>query len=207
MSDYTLPPCETLIVGMPGSGKTTFALRYLLNMPAACRFVFDDLGQVAARLGIPHAGTAAELESSLATRWAVFNPHRMFPGNAAAAFRFFCKWSFDAARRGSGKKIFLADELWRWCSPGSIPIELATISQMGRAENLELVTATQLPHRVNSAITGSATELVCFRLDEPLALGRIGELGANEADVKSLPLGSFISINRFSGSRLAGRVF
>ena len=77
MSDYTLPPCSTLVVGMTGSGKTTFALRYLLNVSAACRFVFDDLGQVAARLRIPHASTSAELEAALSMRWVVFNPHLM----------------------------------------------------------------------------------------------------------------------------------
>ena len=48
---------------------------------------------------------------------------------------------------------------------------------MGRAENLELMTATQLPHKGNASVTGQATEVVCFRLDEPLALSRIRELG------------------------------
>lgn len=207
MSDYTLPPCSTLLCGMTGSGKTTFAIRYLLNVPAACRFVFDDLGQVAARLGIGHSSTAAELEAALSTRWVIFNPHRMFPGDAAAGFRFFCQWSFDACRRGPGKKVFLADEIWRWCSPQNIPKELAALAQMGRAEDLELLTATQLPHRVNASITGSSTELVCFRLDEPLANARLRELVAGADEVRGLPLGSFIAWNRLSGARLAGKVF
>jgi hypothetical protein len=141
---------------MTGSGKTTFAIRYLLNVPAACRFVFDDMGQVAARLKRPQAGTAAELESALGSKWVIFNPHRMFPGDVTAAFAFFCQWAFDASRRGPGKKVFVADEVWRFCSPQAIPRELAVIAQMGRAENLELVTATQLPHKVNASITGQS---------------------------------------------------
>jgi hypothetical protein len=72
-----------------------------------------------------HASTAAELEAAPGTRWVCFNPHRMFPGDAAAAFRFFCDWAFNASRRGPGKKVFLADEVWRWCSPQAIPRELA----------------------------------------------------------------------------------
>ena len=207
MSDYTLPPCSTLVCGMTGSGKTTFAIRYLLNVPAACRFIFDDLGQISARLKLRHASTAAELEAALGTRWVCFNPHRMFPGDAAAAFRFFCDWAFNASRRGPGKKVFLADEVWRWCSPQAIPRELAALAQMGRAENLELMTATQLPHKIHASLTGQATEVVAFRLDEPLALSRMREIGADPDQVKSLPLGNFVAWNRISGGRIGGKVF
>ena len=93
---------------MTGSGKTTFALRYLLNVPAACRFVFDDLGQVAARLGLRQAGTAAGLEAALASRWVVFNPHRMFPGQVVEAFAFFCQWAFaQLAQHGKRHQKFI----------------------------------------------------------------------------------------------------
>src|SRR5215831_3562924 len=117
---------------MTGSGKTSFAFRYMLNVPAACRFIFDDLGQAAARLHVRHASTAAELEAALSTRWVVFNPHLMFKGDCIAAFRFFCQWAYDCARRGPGKKVFFADEISRWCSPQGIPKELAALAQMGR---------------------------------------------------------------------------
>lgn len=207
MSDYTLPPCVTLLAGMTGSGKTTFAIRYLLNVPAACRFVFDDLGQMAARLRLPHASTAVELEQALATKWVLFNPHRMFPGQLTNAFRFFCHWAFEVSRRGEGKKVFVGDEIWRFCSPHAIPVELATLAQMGRAENVELVCATQLPHKVNASITGSATEVVSFRLDEPLALARIKDLGGDPDQIRDLPLGSFVAWNRLSRGRLTGTVF
>lgn len=207
MPDYTLPPCSTLLCGMTGSGKTTFALRYLQNVSAACRFVFDDLGQCAARLKMPHAGTAAELEGALQARWVLFNPHRMFPGDTAGAFRFFCQWTYDCARRGPGKKVLLVDELWKFCSPNQIPKELAIVAQTGRVENLELLTATQLPHKIHASITGQSTEMVCFRLDEPLALDKVEELGADRDLVQSLPLGGFAAWNRLSRARLEGRVF
>lgn len=81
------------------------------------------------------------------------------------------------------------------------------MAQTGRVENLELVTATQLPHKIHASITGQSTELVCFLLDEALALDKVEKLGAERAGVQGLPLGSFISWNRISRGRLPGKVF
>ena len=61
--------------------------------------------------------------------------------------------------------------------------------------------------RNSLSLTGQATELVCFRLDEPLALARVRELGGNPDQVKILPLGSFLAWNRLSGGRLDGELF
>lgn len=208
MGDYTLPPVNTLICGMTGSGKSTFAYRHLINTPAAARFIFDDLGRAAVRLGIRPATTAAELEAALSSRWVVFNPHKMFPGAPKIAFKFFCEWVYAASKRGPGKKLFLVDEVWQWQDGRVMPQQLAMIVQTGREENIEFVCATQLPHDVNDAITGQSTELVCFRLDEAKALARIRELGADPDLVRRLPLGSFISYSRLDpDGRLSGRVF
>src|SRR5437899_3038924 len=121
MPDYTLPPHLTVVAGMTGSGKTTFILRLLLNMAAACRFVFDDMGQIASRLRVRHSSTSAELEAALATRWVVYNPHRMFPGDVASGFRFFCQWAYDCSQRGPGKKVLVVDEVWRFQNNNQVP--------------------------------------------------------------------------------------
>lgn len=206
-TDWTLPPRLTAIFGMTGSGKTTFALKYLQNSRAAARFIFDDQGQASLRLKMPMASTVAELERSLAMRWTIFNPHILFPGDAAGAFKWFCGWCFFASRRGPGRKMFFADEAWRWCDRDDIPRELAQIAQMGRAENLELITATQQPHLLNSSITGSATEMICFRLQESVELLKIKNLGADPAAVAALARGAFISYNRLTNRAVRGRVF
>jgi hypothetical protein len=207
MGDFTLPPAGTVCVGMTGSGKTTFAHLLLLNGPAACNFIFDDLGRSASRLKIPPAATADECENALKTRWVIFNPHRMFPGDLKRAFNWFCFWVYHAARRGPGKKRVLVDEIWRFQNRDTIPHELAMIAQTGREENIELVSCTQRPELVNSSITGGATELVCFRLGEPEKLRAVAGLGADPLKVSRLPLGTYISYDRLNGGSFCGRVF
>lgn len=207
MGDYTLQPASTLVVGMHGSGKTTFAFRYLLNAECVCRFIFDDMGRAATRLRVRPAYTARELELSLASRWCVFNPHRMFPGETDQAFKFFCQWVYDVSKRGPGKKLVLVDEVWQWVSPHAIPREFAQMVQAGREENIELVSCTQMPHRLNSSMVGQATELVCFRLQGHLALDCVELFGVDRDTVSKLPLGTFYALNCLTSDTLSGRVF
>jgi len=192
---------------MTGSGKTTFAIRYLLNADFSCAFLFDDLGRFATRLKARPAYTERELELALPTRWVIFNPHRAFPGRTRDAFRYFSKWAYAASKRGDGKKLFVVDELWQWCTDDAIPVELAMLSQCGREENIELVTCTQRPELVNASITGACTELICFRLDEPDALRTVKKLGADPESVSRLPLGEFVARNRLSGGLLRAKIF
>ena len=202
-----LPACQTLIVGRSGSGKTTFALRYLLNVSAACRFIFDDRGQAAARLRLRPARTAIEVEEALATHWVCFDPHGMFPGRLPEAFRWFCAWCYDVSQRGPGKKVLLVDEVWRWCDSWKIPQELANIVQTGRIHGLELCCCTQMPNKLPEAITNEATELVCFSLQGANGLDRVADKGADSDAVAALPKGSFLAYNCDSGRSLAERLF
>jgi DNA helicase HerA-like ATPase len=200
-------PQHTLVVGMTGSGKTTFTIRYLLNVRCACRFLFDDDSRFSRRLGVTPAFTASQVEEALPTRWVIFNPVKMFPDDYAAGFAWFCKWVFDCAGRGPGLKVLVVDELWQWADSRTIPRTLRLCTQAGRERGVQLLTGTQEPHRVNSSIVGQARELVCFRLQEPKAWECVKDLGADTELVKSLPLGSFVSYNRITGGQLSGQLF
>jgi len=198
----------TLLCGVSGSGKSTFALRYLLNVPdAACRFLFDPYEEAANRLRLSPAVTAAELEQDLASGWVIYDPHAMFPGAVVQAFRFFCEWVYAVAERGPGRKIFLVDEVWKYCSPLNIPEELALCIQTGRKRGLELIFCTQRPNRLNEAITNEVSELVCFRLQGENALRTVESLGAPGPEIAALPLGSFYALNCDTGRMLRGKVF
>lgn len=216
MPDYSLPPCVTLVFGRSGSGKTTFCFRYLVNAlteqpaninPAACVFIFDWKLEAEKRLGAPARGTAAQCEAAIATRLVVFNPFVMFGHDLKAAFRWFCHWAFEVSRRGGGKKILFVDELWKFVDARNLPAELEQVARMGRAENLELLTATQHPKDYHRDIRAEVTEWVCFQTLDPDELDAVRPYFRAVDKVAALPKGEFIAYNVESGKELRGRLF
>jgi hypothetical protein len=230
MSDFSLPSHVTLGFGCSGSGKTTFAYRYILNRltpqecnddPATCVFIFDWKLEAQKRLGIPAMTTAAHLEKAIASRIVIFNPHIMFPGTSRVknpegewvlndekmACRWFCKWVYSVAQRGAGKKIIYIDELHLFSTRYYLPPEIARIARIGRAEHLELLTTTQFPRDYHSDLRSSVTEWICFNTSEPDQLDAVRPYFPTVDRVSKLPLGSFISVSRHNGAELAGKVF
>ena len=186
MSDYSAKLESRHYVGLSGGGKTSQMLADA-TQPAVCRFIFDPSGQMSNRLKRRAVATARDVERALPSGWVIFNPHVMFKGQQDTAFLWFCHWAFEASKRGPGRKLFLADEIWQYCSAHKIPRELATISQMGRVEGLVLMTATQVPHKLPDAIWGQATDVYCFQLVAKLALDYMEQMGCNRKAVATLP--------------------
>ena len=117
------------------------------------------------------------------------------------------------AGSGPGKKMVVIPEIWRHCSPDSIPPELALLAQAGRELHVELILDTQRPEMLNGSLTASVTEIVLFRQMSPDARRAteklLWETGAafDPEQLRALPLGSFVGFNRLSGASLAGKVF
>lgn len=197
-----------LVVGKSGSGKSTFALRYLVaDRSLACRFLFDPEGEFATRLGLRACETEEECIMALDDGFVVFDPHTMFPGAMAEAMEWFCNFAFNASSAMAGSKVLLIDEAWKYCSPGSIPPALANCLQTGRKRGLGMIFATQRPNRLNESITNESTEMICFRLQGGNALERVRDLGANDAEVSALQAGEFVAVNVDSGAELRGRLW
>lgn len=218
MSDFTLEPRHTIVVGMTGSGKTTFTNAYALNVRPSCRFIFDDLNRVWPRLKLKPCYTARQCEEAVPDRWVCVEPSRMFqlvgfvprkgvPTPTHAAFSWLCHWIYHVAQRGPGPKIVFIPEVWRFCTEEALPPQFALLAQAGRELGIELVLDTQRPEKLNPSLTGQCTELVCFRLASREALKAVKDLGADPDRVSRLPMGTFIAYNRLSGGELMGRVF
>ncbi len=88
-----------------------------------------------------------------------------------------------------------------------LPVELERVARMGRAENLELLTATQHPRDYHRDIRAEVTEWVCFSMTEPGELEAVRPYFPGVDRVATLPRSQFIAYNRESGAELSGRVF
>lgn len=214
MPSHTHDPEHTLVFGMTGSGKTTFAIRHALNVRGvACQFFFDWNERIVPRLPWRACYTEADCEAALATRRVVFQPRRMFPGAAfdrkigIAALKWFAGYVRRKSKSGRGRKIFYCAELWMFCTEDSIPPELALLAQDGRQDEVSFFLDTQRPEKLNPSIIGAATEIVLFRLAESEGLRAVKKMGCDAPGCADLPLGSYLGINRLSGATLSGRLF
>lgn len=206
--DFAARRACTLVAGVSGSGKTTWALRYLVHDPGlSLRLVWDADGQLSARLGLPSAQTQEDLAAALEDGWVVFDPNVMFPGRHGQGFAWFCQWAYQVAASRPGRKVLLVDEVWRYCTNTAIPQALAECIQTGRVRQLDTMFCTQRPNRLNEAITNEATELVAFRLQGANALKCVESLGADPDAIWNLPPGRWEAWNLETGGRTSGRVF
>jgi hypothetical protein len=196
----------TIVAGLSGTGKSTFALRYLVNAPLAVRFCFDVEGEFAERLGLPAASHPYELQLHACGGWVLFDPHQLFAGRIEEAFAFFCEWAYRFSERVPGRKVLVVDEVWKYCTPNAIPTELALVTQSGRKRGLALLVNTQLPNKLNGSILNEVSEFVCFRLQQAKVLEKAGEYGFDAEELKALPDLQFVARNLDSGGERRGRI-
>jgi hypothetical protein len=193
-----------VIGGMSGSGKSTFTLRYLINAPLACRFVFDVDGQFSQRLGITPATTPGELSAALFSGWVCFSPHLLFPGEPELAFKFFCEWAYEKSLVIEGVKAFAVDEVWNYCTPSAIPHELALVCKSGRTRELQLIVNAQEPQRINERITAEMSQCFLFRLTGEKSLVWARERGFEPAVLCELPDLAYVGRNCDTGGMVRG---
>jgi hypothetical protein len=203
-----------VVAGVSSYGKTTFALRYLVNASFSARFLFDpdpgefnpDKGEFADRLGLPAAHNLYDLALGLVRGWIPFDPHELLPGQMEAAFNFFCEFAWNKSLELPGEKIIVAQDAYKYCTPQMMPLPLKTIVQSGSKRRLCLLVDTQEPQRLNSTIKSGMSEVVCFRLqgDGPLSFAE--EFGFNRAEIENLDKWHFVARNLDSGGELRGKI-
>jgi hypothetical protein len=201
-------PFCVIAAGGQGSGKSSASILYLLNADLSARFLFDPSGEYSQRLKIPAIGfnDPAAVAAAIASGWIVFDPHILFPGRMADAFKFFCDWAFAKSAEIPGRKLILIDEAWKYCSPSAIPAELATIVQTGRKLELGAWFSTQQPQKLNGSIIGEATEAILFRLQFARSLDLARDMGFNPEEIAALSPLSFVARNLHSGGEIRGSI-
>lgn len=181
------------IFGSKGSGKTTYALRFLANTPARMRFIFDYDGEFAERLGLPWIGDKEEFAGAFESGWLCFNPHRMFADNEVAAFDFFCDLALRYSRAMDGRKLVVIDELMRYVSPNKVPKALKDIVWIGRRCGLDGVFLAQQPNQLHNLIREQLTEIVTFRTFTENSLDTLREFKFDVKEVENLPPHAWIA--------------
>lgn len=204
----------TINAGLSGTGKSTLGIRYLLNADLSIRFLFDaesserdpSRNEFEHRLSLPACGSPYELSLGLCQGWVAFDPSVMFAGRVDDALAFFCEWAWEKSAAIPGNKVIVIDEVWKYCKPQSIPVELATIVQSGRKRGLHLIVNTQEPNRLNSSVLNGVSEMICFKLQSTPALETVAKYGFNPDQVKELQQFECIARNLDSGGELRGKL-
>lgn len=197
----------TFCVGTSGTGKTSFALRYLVaDRSLKCRFLFDPEGEFSKRLGLPAAESIEELNCAFEDGWVLYDPEAMFGEAWEDACEWFCDWVFNVCSATPGNKVLYISEVWQYMNPNRVPKKLSGCIRNGRKRGLTTLFDTQEPNKVNGTLTNQVTELVCFNLQEKNALDRVEEMGVNRSEIETLLPGSFVAINRRSRGVLRGKI-
>ncbi|MCU0770854.1 MAG: hypothetical protein MUE94_03660 [Verrucomicrobia bacterium] len=200
-------PSKLLITGCSGSGKTTFAMRYLLGKVAGPKFIFDHEGEFALRLKTPSCRSPQEMFDALPSGWVLFDPCRMFPGDLEAGFRFFLEWAFNVSTKLGGNKLFACDELQKLVGTAKCPWELALVLETGRRHGLDTLMITQQPNLIHNRVRNQTTEVVTFRQVDKAAVGYLEDLGFDAERIRKLCPGSYLLRNLQNGAERQGSVF
>jgi DNA helicase HerA-like ATPase len=179
------------IFGGSGSGKTTFALKVLANLPAKVRFIFDPEGEFSHRLGLPLCQTFADLDREIGTGWICFDPFTEFE-TPDEGFAFFTRYAFELSQKISGRKLFMVDELQEHIDGHKIPPELSSLVWRGRRRGLDSIFIGQSPNLLNNRVRLQLTEVVCFQMTDDTALEFPRGFGFDVEEVRRLPQFRFV---------------
>lgn len=183
-----------LTCGNSGSGKTTFAMRYITGADFYDRiYVYDHEGEFSERSGITPARSESELEDFFTEfRFIIFEPSEMFgspdsENDLEGGLDWFCRWLFNKQIEHDIESLFYVDEMQKIQSQlTKVSPALKSIYQTGRRRRIDTLTVTQAPNLIHNAIRSQATDLAVFRLKESNALKFLDDLGYNLPGVETL---------------------
>src|SRR5467141_1453295 len=93
------------VFGGSGTGKTTYALKYVANARAKCVFLFDAEGEFSERMELPPVRTPRDLERAMQWGWVCFDPDTMFQGEREKALAYFADLALKASKLMPGRKL------------------------------------------------------------------------------------------------------
>lgn len=187
------------VFGGSGTGKTTYALKFVAASSARCVFLFDAEGEFSGRMKLAPARTPAQVDAGIRSGWLCYDPHEMFSGDMESAIAYFSRLALEAAKRIPGRKFIVIDELGWYVSGNNVPFPLKQVVQSGRRFGLDGVFIGQQPNELHNTIRTQLTEVVCFQLTDDTALEFPRKFGFDVEAVRSLAPHRFICRNNRGG--------
>lgn len=187
-----------VIVGQSGSGKTTWAARYLANTAARCRFIWDPEGEWAARFGLSPCRSGADMDSAAPFGWVCYDPSHEFE-DEEKALDCFAEWCMEAGARIGGRKIFVVDELHEYVTGHKLPANLKSLITRGRRRGIDSMLLATSPNTVHNIIRSNTTERVAFHCDDPTSAEVLSSWGFDPAEVAALPKFKWIARTSMGG--------
>jgi hypothetical protein len=200
--------------GCGGSGKTTWAARYLRATDYQARFLFDPLGSLSRYCGVNRQRTEAGLVAALRTGWAAYDPAAMFPADYEAGAAWFATFCLLWGDRLSGRKCFAADELGRYLDRPKLPPAVQALVLSGRNYATDFLMLSQHPLDLPPKARNQLTLAVAFTSQEPGALEWFAGRGFDRdavarlrpASLRKPPCGEFL-VRSQAGATYAGALY
>lgn len=174
------------VFGGSGTGKTTYALRFITVAKARCVFLFDAEGEFARRLCLVPARLPQDIDAAVASGWVCYDPHVMFPGQMEEALVFFCRFVIAWCEKLEGRKFFVVDECQRYMTGNVVPPALKVLVQSGRRYGADGVFIGQQPNELHNTVRAQLSEVACFTLTDEQALKFPKRFGFDVAAVSRL---------------------
>lgn len=203
---------KILVTGQSGSGKSTYFVRFISNAALGIYdkiFIFDHVGEISPRMGIPSVGSEEELIQSFERdKIIIFDPSVLFPGETDIAWDFFCEWCFERSSNNMGySKLLAVDELQMFANTQRLSWEQCLVVETGRKFELDFLAISQQMNLIHNRLRNQLTEIVSFRQTDALVLDALEERGFDPNVLRSLAIGEYYIINFSSGAQVRGKLF
>jgi hypothetical protein len=202
---------KILIVGMSGSGKSTYQTRYVLNTKKKFHhtFIFDHKLEFQERCRIPASFSTEEILERIKKneRFISYHGSQEFPGDSEGAFQFFSRWVFEISSVLQRKCLFVTDEVNRFTSSYDMGDNFKLLIEDGRLQGLDFCGTTHAGNQISNRLKLQITEIVALRTQEKIPLDFLEEAGFDREEVFSLKTGEFITLNRDKHLFVRGKLF
>ena len=201
--DFDHPKCSVAVLGCSGHGKSTKFQSIIASQKADYSFFFDHKPEFSTRWKMTACDDLQSLAKATALGTVCFVPGKMYPGQKAEGFLFFCDFVFSICQSLPGRKILVCDELQMVCLQDNPP-ELMAVMDDGRSIGLDTFFIAQSANQVHNMVLNQFTEIITFKQQTQNAAKPLENFGFDKKEVSSLKPGQWIYRNTTTGEEQRG---